>query len=178
MRKARVLKKDKSYFILVKVNRGECIFKADVLKYIMLNTIERANNKFRFEIHNFCISENKVHFMLKPLGLENLSKIMHWILSVSAMAYNRKMGIHGHVWQDRFKSQIIETMNDYLNKFVFIAKLSLKHNEVCIWDNQFSAIFYIMKGIYSLVIKPPANFLFSYHSGLTLKLFALFEIWL
>ncbi len=159
MRKPRLLIEGKCYSVLAKVNRQECIFKADIFRYIMLQTLERAKTKYNFELRNFCIKECEVHFLIKPIGSDSLSKIMHWILFVSAMSYNRLLKIHGHVWQDRFKSRIIETMNDYLKKFLFIVSNSLKNDTIDNWDNQFSGIFYIMNGIFDFVTKPPDEFL-------------------
>jgi len=46
-----------------------------------------------------------------------LSKIMQWILSVFAINYNKKTGLKGKVWYDRFKSEIIETAEEIV-KFV------------------------------------------------------------
>jgi putative transposase len=45
---------------------------------------------------------------------------MQWILGVFAMAYNRRMGLSGHVWGERFFSRIIEGLWDYLYVFGYI----------------------------------------------------------
>ena len=46
---------------------------------------------------------------------------MQWILSVFAIWFNKKFGLIGHVWYDRFKSKIIRSYRQYLATFLYIA---------------------------------------------------------
>ena len=63
---------------------------------------------------------NHIHLLIKPIRDENLSKIMQWILSVFAVRYNKLYGYHGHVWYDRFKSNVIVTFRQFLRAFQYI----------------------------------------------------------
>jgi putative transposase len=89
-------------------------------KNLLLAVIKRAKKKYRFQIKNFCIMNNHVHLLIKPGNGESLSKIMQWILSVFAMAWNRKHQLNGHVWGERFFSRIIAGIVDFLRVFIYI----------------------------------------------------------
>jgi putative transposase len=89
-------------------------------KKLMLSVIERAKKRYRFQLKNFCIMNNHFHLLIKPGEGESLSRIMQWILSVFAMAWNRKHNLRGHVWGERFYSRIIEGIVDFLRVFIYI----------------------------------------------------------
>lgn len=64
---------------------------------------------------------NHVHLDIEPLEDECLSRIMQWILSVFAIRYNKIFNYKGHVWYDRFKSRVIESFQQLVNTFLYIA---------------------------------------------------------
>jgi REP element-mobilizing transposase RayT len=57
---------------------------------------------------------NHIHFLIKPGEDSNLSEIMQWIKCNFAKAWNKAHGRRGHVWGERFYSQIINGITDFL----------------------------------------------------------------
>lgn len=108
MRKKRELLNGARYHVIGKINRGEFLFKTETIKELFMAILVRAKKKFNFNLGNFCIMDNHVHFIIEPLEGTTLPQIMQWILSVFAMKYNKTNGIHGHVWYDRYKSKVIK----------------------------------------------------------------------
>jgi putative transposase len=47
---------------------------------------------------------------------------MQWILSVFAMAWNRKHFTNGHVWGERFFSKIISSMGEFIKTFLYVTE--------------------------------------------------------
>jgi putative transposase len=47
---------------------------------------------------------------------------MQWILSVFAMAWNRKHFISGHVWGERFFSKIIDSIKEFIKTFLYVTE--------------------------------------------------------
>lgn len=125
MRKKRELRYGATYHVYARANRQEFILEKIFVKKMFMKVLERAKQKFKFRIINFCIMGNHVHIMIKPLNNENLSSIMQWILSVFAQKYNRTYALQGHVWYDRFKSKIINDFRQALHTFIYIS-----HNPV------------------------------------------------
>jgi hypothetical protein len=58
--------------------------------------------------------------MIRPEEKTNLSRLMQWIMSVFAMAYNRIHGLVGHVWGSRFYSRIVSGLREFLKMFKYI----------------------------------------------------------
>ena len=121
MRKPRRLSPNAIYHVCARANRQELILEDEQMKYMVLDVIKRAKKKYKFIFRNFCIMGNHIHLEIEPQGDVSLSKIMQWILSVFAIHYNRLYKYKGHVWYDRFKSKIIESFQQLVNTFLYIA---------------------------------------------------------
>jgi putative transposase len=122
MRRNRKLKPGARYHVTARANRKEMILHCDAMKALFLDTVKRAKKKFRFQVHNFCIMGNHVHLIIRPEQGESLSRIMQWILSVFAMAWNRKHLTSGHVFGERFFSKIIDNMREFFKTFVYVTE--------------------------------------------------------
>jgi len=120
MRKPRELRDGACYHVTARVNRREMILDSAAMKELFLSAVKRAKAKYDFRLDNFCIMGNHFHFVIRPGEGESLSAIMRWILSVFAMAFNRRMGLSGHVWGARFFSRIIPSLGDLLLTFEYI----------------------------------------------------------
>ena len=131
-----------------------------ILREMFMKNLRRAKFKYKFLIKNFCIMNNHIHIILKPLQRQSLSKIMQWILSVFAQKYNKFFGLKGHVWQDRFKSKIIESFRQYLNTFIYISNNPVKAGIVnTAVDFQYNGITDIQKGYLNIIERPPNRIL-------------------
>ncbi len=156
MRKRRELKIGANYHITARINRQEFLFENDYMKEMFMRILRRAKKKYRFLVGNFCIMNNHIHFIIKPLNGESLSAIMQWILGVFAQKYNRMFKLHGHIWYDRFKSKIIINFRQYLHTFVYISNNPVKAGIVGFpADYSYSGITYIQKGILDVMERPP-----------------------
>jgi len=50
--------------------------------------LQDAQNKFRFGLTNFCVMPTHIHLLIKPAEGQNLSVIMRWIKTRSAVRWN------------------------------------------------------------------------------------------
>jgi putative transposase len=89
-------------------------------KSLFEDVLVRAKAKFSFTIDNFVIMGNHYHLIIKPGPEESLSKLMQWIMSVYAMAYNRATGRTGHFWGERFFSRVLDSLQQFLKVFEYI----------------------------------------------------------
>ena len=120
MRKPRKIVPGAYYHVIARANRQEFILESDSMKEMLLGVIVAARAKFRFAIQSICIMSNHIHMLVHPHPGESLSRIMQWILSVFAMRFNRRFGLRGHVWYDRFKSAVLDTLCKFVRTFVYI----------------------------------------------------------
>ena len=126
MRKPRELREGARYHVTARANRREMILEPHAMKELLLRVLKRAKGKYRFRIENFCVMGNHFHLVIQPARGESLSAIMRWILSVFAMAYNRLLGVSGHVWGERFFSRIIASFSELIQVFQYIDENPVK----------------------------------------------------
>ena len=120
MRKNRQLLEGANYHVTARINRGEKIFLLREDRDLFMEILKRAKRKFNFSLKNFCIMGNHIHLLIKPGPGESLSKIMQWLLGVFAQMWNKRHGLSGHLWGDRFFSRIILGILDFLKVFLYI----------------------------------------------------------
>ena len=155
MRKPRILIEGGLYHVVARANRQEFILSSDAIKVLLLNIIRRAKRKYRFKLQNFCIMSNHFHFLIAPEKGENLSKIMQWILSGFAVRLNKRLGWHGHVWYDRFKSKLVEGLGEFLHAFRYIAENPIRAKIARFpWEHSFNGVRYLRNLDYEIIEKP------------------------
>lgn len=163
MRKPRKLSAKVIYHVCARANRQELILEDEQIKMMLLDVISQAKKKYNFLFRNFCIMGNHIHLEIEPCGDISLSKIMQWILSVFAIRYNRLFKYKGHVWYDRFKSKIIESFQQLINTFLYIANNPVRAELVMHpLDFKYSGLHFYERGA------PPGyrNLLDPIHKGL------------
>ena len=120
MRKPRRIVEGARYHVVARANRRESILESAAVKTMLLDVIGRARRRFRFSLDTLCIMDNHIHLLIWPGTRESLSRVMQWILSVFAMKFNRLIGVHGHVWYDRFKSVVVRTLSQFAHAYSYI----------------------------------------------------------
>ncbi|MFP4612121.1 MAG: REP-associated tyrosine transposase [Spirochaetaceae bacterium] len=131
MRARRRLVIGATYHVVARANRREFILSEQKVKELFLVTLSRARRKFAFEVVSLCVMENHFHLVIRPGKNESLSLIMQWLLSVFAINFNRRKQLHGHVWYDRFKSNVIGSLRQYQNTLRYIANNPVRAGIVC-----------------------------------------------
>jgi putative transposase len=121
----RILKPYASYHVSTKINRDEIIFDGK-FSALFTEVVARCQKKYSFKLEDFKIMGNHVHFLILPGKNSPLPRIMQWINSVFAKAYNKLTGQSGHVWKERYFSRIIETVEQFIATFEYIEKNPLK----------------------------------------------------
>jgi len=163
MRKLRQLRDGAQYHVTARINRSEMILLPGEEKKLLISVIERAKKRYRFQVINFCIMNNHFHLIIKPCDEESLSRIMQWILSVFAMAWNRKHHLKGHVWGERFYSRIIEGIVDFLRVFIYIDDNPVNAQLVDrAWEWRFGGLWHHKNGI-NTVTDPPSDIILHYY---------------
>ncbi len=56
-----------SYHLYARINRQEYLLKSVFIKTMFIIILKRAKRKYSFQIGNYCIMDNHIHFILKPL---------------------------------------------------------------------------------------------------------------
>ena len=160
MQRKRLLIADSTYHVTSRINGGDKRLRQEKIKNLYLDIVKRAKEKYSFELINFCIMNNHVHLVIKPLEDSSLSRIMQWISSVFAKEWNKLHHRTGHVWGERFFSRIIAGAVDLVRVFMYIddnpveAGLVRRPEE---W--KFGGLWHHKKEIFNIVKKLDTSFL-------------------
>ncbi len=96
------------YHVMQRGNERKNVFQDDEDKSRYLETIRQIKQEQRFSLHAYCLMDNHIHLMIKE-GTEEIGKIMKRIAVSYAFYYNQKYKRVGHLFQDRFKSENVES---------------------------------------------------------------------
>jgi putative transposase len=76
---------------------------------LLMLTIERAE----WKCFSYCLMTNHFHLAL-DLEKPTLSEGMHWLNGCYAQWFNRRHGFKGHLFEDRFHAEVVETESHFL----------------------------------------------------------------
>lgn len=106
-RRPRTESSDGLYHILNRGSFRSSIFESDRAKYSFVKTLFEACHRFSWRLHAYCVMGNHYHLCLgTPIG--NLSEGMRWLQATYALRFNACRKEHGHLFQGRFKSLLVE----------------------------------------------------------------------
>ena len=106
-RQERKRSKSGYYHIMLRGNERRNIFLDDEDKLRFLETIYEKQQKDRFNMHAYCLMDNHVHLMIGE-GTEDIAKVMKRITVSYVYYFNKKYKRVGHLFQDRYRSEVVE----------------------------------------------------------------------
>ena len=103
----RLKSEESLYHIICKSITEIDLFKnsEDKTKYLLL--IKKYKLIYNFKLYGYCLMDNHLHLVIDANGAD-ISKVMHGINFSYAMYFNKKYERKGHLFNDRFKSKVID----------------------------------------------------------------------
>lgn len=96
-----------TYHIIQRGNERKNIFEDESDKARFLEILAKAKEKYNFLVYCYCLMDNHLHLLMNDNG-NDISKLMKSI-NVSYVSYfNRTHERLGHLFQDRFKSELVQ----------------------------------------------------------------------
>jgi putative transposase len=108
-RKPRILLDGGFYHVLTRGNDKRRLFRDKRDHIFFLDTIRRYLVKFEIRIVHYCLMPTHLHFLARLDDAGDLPKFMQGILQVYADYFKRKYNSCGYVFQNRYKSLLIES---------------------------------------------------------------------
>lgn len=91
-----------------------------VMKFVQTHDTQRQRvDTPCFYLYSFCVMDNHVHLLIQPNGYE-LGRIMTRIQTAYAIYFNNTYERVGHLFQDRFKSEVVEDANYFYTLLHYI----------------------------------------------------------
>jgi len=107
-RAARMVAPNMVYHVISRGNDRQWVFndREDFERYIEI--CKRYKDRYGFRLYHWVLMSNHVHLVMETKEEGPLCKIMQGINLSYALWFSRKNRKVGHLWQDRFKSALIE----------------------------------------------------------------------
>lgn len=118
-RKARIKTLDSMFHIMLHSISELDLFRDSSDKDMYLYLIEKAKIKYSFKVYAFCLMDTHAHILIDCFSAD-ISKIMHYINLCYSIYYNKKYTRRGPVFQDRFKSKLVDSYNYFINLSLYI----------------------------------------------------------
>lgn len=128
-RTARKKSKTGIYHIVLRGINRQTIFEDEEDAEKFLQTVKDYKNKSGYKIYAYCLMGNHIHLLIKE-EKEELGIIMRRIGASYVYWYNWKYNRKGHLFQDRYKSEVVEDEKYLLNVIRYIHQNPLKANIV------------------------------------------------
>lgn len=115
------------YHIVVRGVDKLPVFNQTREKTRILNLIRENYEEYGIQIYAYCIMSNHFHLLVKA-ELPELASFMAKVLAAYANYYNYKHDRVGYVFQDRYKSQCVDSKSYYWNCLRYIHMNPVKAN--------------------------------------------------
>lgn len=124
-RKPRMKSKNGIYHVMLRGANRQGIFHDDTDNLKFLEIFKRYKEKSGMNVYAWCLMNNHVHLLVREVD-EELSVTMKRIGVSYASYYNLKYKTTGHLFQDRFRSENVETRSYFLTVIRYIHQNPVK----------------------------------------------------
>ncbi len=116
----RITIKNSCYHIITRGNQKQSVFleSKDYNKYLSL--LKKYKEKYQFQLYAFCLMPNHIHLLIEVTEPQTLQKTFRGLNLSYTLYFNYKYKKVGHLWQDRFKSKIIQKDEYFLECIKYI----------------------------------------------------------
>ncbi|MBN1900599.1 transposase [Candidatus Sumerlaeota bacterium] len=96
------------YHVLSRSNSGDVVFRnrADHGKFLFY--LSKYCKLLSIRTHAWCLMGTHFHLLLESASSPSLSEFMRRLLTAYTIYYNRRYNRHGHLFQGRFKSYVVD----------------------------------------------------------------------
>jgi putative transposase len=108
------------HHVMSRGNDGMALFRDNTDRLKFLELLERAIKRSNWIVHDWVLMTNHFHLAIETPEC-TLSSGMHWLLGTYAKWFNKRHNRRGHLYQDRFKSVIVDREEYLLTVARYIA---------------------------------------------------------
>jgi REP element-mobilizing transposase RayT len=124
-RYARNIGESGVYHIMLRGINRQAIFEDDEDIQRLLETLARYKETCKYELYAYCIMSNHVHILIKETE-ETISNVVKRISGSYVYWYNKKYDRCGHLFQERYKSEVVDNDEYFLTVVRYIHQNPIK----------------------------------------------------
>ena len=107
------------YHVIIRGINKQIIFESDDDRYEFLSRLKSFIDENKFIMFGYCLMDNHVHLLVQEIE-DDISTIIKRISASYVFWYNKKHERCGHLFQERFKSEPVETESYLLTVLRYI----------------------------------------------------------
>ncbi len=134
-RRSRIISMTGIYHIILRSVNQHIIFEEDSDYQKFLFILSDCKKKYNIDIYAYCLMDNHIHLILQSPP-EELSSFFQSFGARFALWYNKKYMRTGHLFQERFHSEAIESKEYFLTAFNYVHNNPVKAN-VCRYPSDY-----------------------------------------
>ena len=121
-RSRRLLEGNVVYHVFNRRTDKQCLFASSSAYDDFLDVIERARKRFPIRFHAYSLMFNHWHFAASAEDPQALSRGFRWVATTHAVRFRWQTETrgHGHVYQDRFKTNGVDNAVSYVRLVKYI----------------------------------------------------------
>lgn len=124
-RSARKVSSTGIYHVMIRGINKEEIFYDEIDKDKFIEIMYKTKEKTGYELYAYCLMSNHAHFLIKE-NKESIGQVMKKICGEYGGWFNYRHQRIGHLFQDRFKSECVETDSYFTVVLKYILNNSVK----------------------------------------------------
>jgi len=119
------------YHVMNRGNRRERVFRKRADYELFVARLGRFAGEFSVDVLSYCLMPNHFHLFLRTREA-NLSRFMQALLTSFTISLNRRENSSGHLFQGRFKAQVVEGVGyfDMLSRYIHLNPVRVKTAKV------------------------------------------------
>ena len=112
------------YHVMNRGNRRERVFRTVAEHRLFLDCLAESAAQFRIDVLCYCLMPNHFHLFVRTVEA-NLSRFMQSLLTSFTVTMNRRQRSSGHLFQGRFKAQVVEGVGyfDVLSRYIHLTRM-------------------------------------------------------
>jgi len=134
-RKSRVISMTGIYHIILRSVNQHIIFEEDSDYQKFLFILSDCKRKYNIDIYAYCLMDNHIHLLLYSPP-EELSSFFRSFGARFVFWYNKKYARTGHLFQERFHSEAIESKEYFLTALNYVHNNPVKAN-ICRFPSEY-----------------------------------------
>jgi putative transposase len=169
-REARKKSSSGIYHVMLRGINRQTIFEDDEDKERFLETLKKYKDISKYQLYSYCLMDNHVHLLLREAE-ETISEAIKRISSSYVYWYNMKYERCGHLFQERFKSENVDSTTYFLTVLRYIHQNPLKAGlEKNVFESKWTSLNEYINEVEIVDIDKGLN-LFSSDRKIAIKLF-------
>lgn len=159
-RRRRIIPINAAMHIICRGNNKQRIFLGNKDKSYYYSLLRKYKEENRITIFHYCFMNNHIHLIIWLNSNSTLSKFMKQVNLSYFKHFRKNYDYCGHFWQDRFRSNIIETDTYLMQCGKYIELNPVRAGLINLPEEfKFSSYNYYAKGYYDALVNPNPVFL-------------------